>query len=180
MVETREHTEVSEPEGEPLDEQVFESLVRLFWGARQHSQTLLRQYKVTAAQLSALRVLERHGELTHSELSNLLFLRGSTVSGMVDRLEARKLITRKRSRQDRRLVRIRLADAGRALLESIPPGQSKFGKLRQLVRQLPEDEAQAFLSTLNKMVGLMSQEGLLDELGGRGGDAALSDDEEAE
>jgi DNA-binding MarR family transcriptional regulator len=146
---------------EPLADQVFEALVRLFWGARQHSQSLKRDHGVTAAQLSALRVLERHGPKTHSQLSSLLFLRGSTVSGMVDRLESRELVTRERSPVDRRQVVVSLADAGRELLERIPKGQSKFGKLRQLVGQLPEDEARAFLETLNKILGLMGQEGLV-------------------
>ena len=145
-----------------LSDQVFESLVRLFWGVRQHSETLKRAHGVTAAQLSALRVLERRGPLAHSELSALLFLRGSTVSGMVDRLVGRELITRERSKVDRRQVSVSLAPAGGELLARIPSGQSKFGKLKELVNTLPDEEARSFLVTLNKMVGLMSQEGLLD------------------
>lgn len=138
-----------------LADQIFEGLVRLAWGARQHDQALQRGHGVTAAQLSALRVLERHGELTHSDLSDKLFLRGSTVSGMVDRLEERGLIVRKRAREDRRLVRVALAADGKRLLGSIPKGQSKFGALRKLVRELPPADAKSFMRTLDKMVGLL-------------------------
>lgn len=138
-----------------LADEIFEALVRLAWGARQHDQTLQRGHGVTAAQLSALRVLERHGEMTHSELAERLFLRGSTVSGMVDRLEARGLITRRRARHDRRLVRVALAAGGKRLLEAIPKGQSKFGALRQLVRELPTADARVFLRTLDKMGHLL-------------------------
>lgn len=140
-------------------DQIFEALVRLAWGARQHDQTLQRGHGVTAAQLSALRVLERHGEMTHTELSERLFLRGSTVSGMVDRLERRGLITRRRSKDDRRLVRVGLAAGGKRLLAGIPRGLSKFGALRQLVRDLPEGDARVFMRTLHKMVELLGAGG---------------------
>ncbi|MCW8139521.1 MAG: MarR family transcriptional regulator [Planctomycetota bacterium] len=142
-----------------LADQIFEGLVRLAWGARQHDQALQRRFGVTAAQLSALRVLERHGEMPQSELSGRLFLRGSTVSGMLDRLEERELITRRRSTADRRLVAVDVGPGGRRLLQSIPRGQSKFGALRQLVRELPAAEARAFLSTLDKMVALLGADG---------------------
>lgn len=142
-----------------LADQIFEALVKLAWGARQHDQSLQRRFGVTAAQLSALRVLERFGEMPQSELSGRLFLRGSTVSGMVDRLEERALITRRRSTTDRRLVAVDLAAGGRKLLGSIPRGMSKFGALRQLVRDLPQDEARTFLGTLEKMVALLGAGG---------------------
>jgi DNA-binding MarR family transcriptional regulator len=142
-----------------LADQIFEALVKLAWGARQHDQTLQRRFGVTAAQLSALRVLERFGEMPQSELSGRLFLRGSTVSGMVDRLEERALITRRRSTTDRRLVAVDLAAGGKKLLASIPRGMSKFGALRQLVRDLPQDEAGTFLGTLEKMVALLGAGG---------------------
>jgi DNA-binding MarR family transcriptional regulator len=147
------------PTGADLADQVFEGMVRLAWGARQHDQALQRRFGVTAAQLSALRVLERFGEMPQSELSERLFLRGSTVSGMVDRLEERGLITRRRSTSDRRLVAVDLAAGGKRLLGSIPRGQSKFGALRQLVRELPPAEARSFLQTLEKMVGLLGAGG---------------------
>lgn len=142
-----------------LADQIFEGLVRLAWGARQHDQALQRGFGVTAAQLSALRVLERYGEMPQSELSERLFLRGSTVSGMVDRLEERGLISRRRSTTDRRLVAVDLAPGGRKLLASIPRGQSKFGALRNLVRELPPEEARSFLSTIEKMVALLGAGG---------------------
>lgn len=142
-----------------LADQIFEGLVRLAWGARQHDQALQRGFGVTAAQLSALRVLERFGEMPQSELSERLFLRGSTVSGMVDRLEERGLISRRRSTADRRLVAVDLAPGGKKLLASIPRGQSKFGALRHLVRELPAEEARSFLSTIEKMVGLLGASG---------------------
>ena len=148
---------------EGLADEVFEALVRFVWGARQHSQTLLRQHGVTAAQLTCLRVLERRGPQTHADLARALLLGRSTVSGLLERLETRGLIERRRSPSDRRRVEVSLGEAGRSLLGEIPRGQSKFGKIRHLIEELPSDEARGFRDTLFKLVDLMSREGLLDE-----------------
>lgn len=139
-----------------LADEVFNSLVRLFWGARQFNQALSRGYGVTAAQLSALRILERHGELTQSRLAGLMLVSGSTLSGIVDRLEGRELVRRERSETDRRQVKVVLAPGGKTLLSGLPKGASKFGALRQLVKELPEEEARRFLEILNTMIDLLT------------------------
>jgi DNA-binding MarR family transcriptional regulator len=159
-------------------DRILDGLVRLFYEARQHSQSLKRRYGVTAAQLSLLKILEKLGEQTHSELSEKLYLRGSTTTGIIDRLERRGLVKRRRSRSDRRLVRIELADAGRRLLAGVPRGQSKFGALRRFVAGLPHAEADSFAATLEKIVAFMSQGSEPTPQGSvaRGRDAA--DDEE--
>jgi len=141
--------------GTALPDQIFEGLVRLFFGARQHSQSLQRDFGVTAAQLSVLRILERRGSLGFSDLRALMFVRGSTLSGILDRLQARGLIARERSQADRRQVEVALTDGGAELLAAIPRGQTKFGALRQLVRELPREEAETFLETLDRMVALL-------------------------
>ena len=137
---------------------MFDALVRLFWASRKASASLQREFGVTAPQLSALRILERRGDLSQSELSRLLLVSGSTLSGLLDRLQSRRLVKRVKSRKDRRQVRVHLTDAGRELLTTIPRGRSKFGALRQLVRDLPEDEALKLLTTLDRATELLSGE----------------------
>lgn len=144
--------------GGDLADQVFEELVRLFWGARQYDQWLQRNHGVTGAQLSTLRVLERHGPLVQSELSARLFVSGSTLSGLLDRLEGRRLIARERPAEDRRTVRVRLTPEGQKQLARIPRGQSKFGALRRLLKELPPAEVRRFLGTLRKMVVVLDGE----------------------
>jgi DNA-binding MarR family transcriptional regulator len=154
---------VSTPEKKPesppreVHDRILDGLVRLFYEARQHSQSLKRRYGVTAAQLSLLKVLEKLGEKTHSDLSECLYLRGSTTTGIIDRLERRGLVRRRRSRTDRRLVKIGLGEAGKKLLSGVPRGQSKFGALRRFIAGLPRDEAENFAATLEKIVAFMSQ-----------------------
>ncbi len=143
------------PKREVADK-ILDGMIRVFYAARQHSQSLKQKYGITAAQLQLLKLLEKTGDLTHSEISDRMYLRGSTVSGIIDRLEKRSLVKRKRSRTDRRLVRVGLAAEGKSLLESVPRGQSKFGALRHFVAELPRSEAESFAGTLEKIARFMS------------------------
>lgn len=145
----------SAPTKRDAADRILDGMIRVFYEARQHSQSLKSRYGITAAQLQLLKLLEKQGDLTHSELSERLYLRGSTVSGIIDRLERRELVKRKRSRVDRRLVRVGLSDEGKKLLASVPRGQSKFGALRHFVRELPTAEAESFAGTLEKIAAFM-------------------------
>jgi DNA-binding MarR family transcriptional regulator len=57
-----------------------------------------------------LGTLAQHGEMKISDLSEKLGLTNSTVSGILDRLESQGLVERTRSKEDRRVVYIRLTD----------------------------------------------------------------------
>ena len=138
-----------------LADRILDGMIRVFFAARQHSQSLKAKYGITAAQLQLLKLLEKTGDLTHSEISDRMYLRGSTVSGIIDRLEKRELVRRKRSRVDRRLVRVGLSEQGEQLLASVPRGQSKFGALRHFVADLPKSEAESFAGTLEKIATFM-------------------------
>lgn len=145
----------SAPARREIADRILDAMIRVFYEVRQHSQTLKQRYGITAAQLQLLKLLEKQGDLTHSELSERLYLRGSTVSGIIDRLERRDLVKRKRSRVDRRLVRVGLSEEGKKLLQSVPRGQSKFGALKQCVRELPAGEAESFATILEKIATFM-------------------------
>jgi DNA-binding MarR family transcriptional regulator len=163
-----------------IADRVLEGLIRVLYAARQHSQSLKTRYGITAAQLQLLKLLERQGDLTHSDVSERLYLRGSTVSGIIDRLEKRELVRRKRSRVDRRLVRVGLSEAGKRLLESVPRGQSKFGALRHFVAALPRAEAEGFAATLEKIAAFMGAgtEGMTEEAQNPLESSILDDDTE--
>lgn len=148
-------TTAGTPPKREIADRILDGMIRVFYAARQHSQSLKTKYGITAAQLQLLKLLEKQGDLTHSEISDRMYLRGSTVSGIIDRLEKRELVRRKRSRVDRRLVRVGLSDVGTQLLSSVPRGQSKFGALRHFVGELPKSEAESFAGTLEKIATFM-------------------------
>ena len=55
-----------------------------------------------------VKLLEQIGDLSLSELSERIRAQNSTVTGIIDRMEREGLVTRERSKEDRRVVYIRL------------------------------------------------------------------------
>jgi DNA-binding MarR family transcriptional regulator len=76
---------------------------------------------VTFQQYNVLRILRGAGAepLTASDIAERLIEQTPGVTRLVDRLEAKGLVLRERSTEDRRLVNTRITEAGRMLLESL-------------------------------------------------------------
>ena len=87
-------------------------------------------------------MLEQIGDLSLSELSERIRAQNSTVTGIIDRMEREGLVVRERSKEDRRVVHIRLTPKGRKLAEDIPvePMEIFRGALETLT---PERDARA-------------------------------------
>lgn len=82
---------------------------------------LFREHGLTQAQYNVLRILRGGGEdgLPSQEVGRRLVTRVPDVTRMLDRMEASGWIARERSDSDRRVVRARLTDGGRALVDRL-------------------------------------------------------------
>lgn len=86
------------------------------------SRVFFAQWDISPSQFNIINVLKENPEgLTQVELSRLLIMHRSNVTGLVDRLEERKLIQRKDNPNDRRAYRVVLTPAGRKLVDKILP-----------------------------------------------------------
>lgn len=101
-------------EGEMTPTREAQDIVRQFGALRRH---LLRTNRanfvrsgLTAPQLSVISLLANRGPMTLTELSDQLQLSHSTASGIVDRLQARGVVQRAPSPQDRRYTNISLTE----------------------------------------------------------------------
>ena len=93
------------------DAQEIMDLVRsLRRGLLQAARAELRRSGLTGAQLNVVSLLGTRGPMTLSELSRDLAIGHSTVSGIVDRLQARGIVQRQPSASDRRYTLISLTD----------------------------------------------------------------------
>jgi DNA-binding MarR family transcriptional regulator len=79
------------------------------------SERMVKQ-GVSMTHLHILSLLGHHGELTMSQLADLLDVSLSNATGVVDRVEERGLVERVRDHVDRRVVTVRLTDEGRRRL----------------------------------------------------------------
>jgi DNA-binding MarR family transcriptional regulator len=125
---------------ELLSESV-EMLHRIFQAVDLFSRQTLRDFGVSGPQIWALRSIDEAGVASMGDLAQGMHLHMSTVTGIIDRLESAKLVTRERSQADARVMEIRLTAKGRAILARAPePPRSKAhrGLQRLLPKQLKQ------------------------------------------
>jgi DNA-binding MarR family transcriptional regulator len=114
---------------------------------------MLKPFDLSPAQYNVLRILRGAGEAGRrcQEIGERLVARDPDITRLVDRLEARRLVSRARSAEDRRVVVTRITRAGLELLERIDPvdrevpvkllgglGPRKLGQLIDLLEELRE------------------------------------------
>jgi DNA-binding MarR family transcriptional regulator len=110
-------------------------------------------YELTIPQLGVVSVLRKRGEAKVSEISEELKLKDSTVSGILDRLEAQGFVERTRSRDDRRVVYVRLSDKFKALYSDLHTKMNEYMDI--LLSNAGEEELNKIidgLETLKKIL----------------------------
>lgn len=86
------------------------------------SQTFFGRWELSPSQFNILNLLgDQPAGLSQTELSRELITHRSNVTGLVDRLEKRALVSRRESATDRRAWRVTLTAKGKALLKEILP-----------------------------------------------------------
>ena len=109
----------------------------------------LMAHDVTTAQWSVLaRVAEEEG-LTQLELAKRSMFDRPTITGIVSRLEARKLIVRKQAKHHARAYAVYLTAAGKALFAQLPPLAQEVNALAE--RNLSSAERRTLVSLLNRL-----------------------------
>ncbi len=122
-------------------DQVLEAIIYLYTESRRITKELARRADLTGPQLTVVKLLEQFGDISLSELSEKIRAQNSTVTGIIDRMEREGLVTRERSKEDRRVVYIRLTAKGRDLAGEIPvePMEIFKGALESLSAQEVRD-----------------------------------------
>lgn len=140
------------------DLRIIQSLRRIIRAVDLHSRKLSMQHNITGPQLACLLILRDHGPLTASSLARKVYLSPSTIVGILDRLEEKSLVVRKRDSGDRRVVNVAITATGRELVDSAPsPLQETMSRALQ---DLPEIEQVSMVISLEKIVSLMEAEGI--------------------
>jgi DNA-binding MarR family transcriptional regulator len=138
------------------DVRILQSLRKIIRAVDLHSRKLTKNHKITAPQLVCLLVAAEHGPLTVAGLAKYAHLSSSTVVGILDRLEEKQLVLRKRGIQDRRKVLVEATDLGRQYAKDAPsPLQDK---LEDSLKQLSPLEQSTICLSLERIVTLMQAE----------------------
>lgn len=105
------------------------------------SKRMARTLGVTGPQRLVLRVVGQSPDATASEISDILGLHPSTLTGVLARLERQRLLQRRPDAADRRRVRFRLTPAGRRV-DRERKGTVEAAVRRAMARATPELIAQ--------------------------------------
>lgn len=139
-----------------IEQDVLRSLRRIIQAVDLYSRKLASQHGLTGPQLVCLREIRRHGPMNPGFLARSVSLTPPTVSGILDRLEARGLLTRQRRNRDKRQVLVRLTEEGERVLGQTPlPLQELFTRR---LGALPEGRRMAIAKALQQVVELMEAE----------------------
>jgi len=116
VTEDRGMTGRRDPAG---DETLSESLWSVARQLRETSQEILAPWDITPAHSRALRILSRHGTMRLSALSDHLHIAPRSTTEVVDALESRGLVLRRRDPDDRRATLVALTEHGTGVLDAI-------------------------------------------------------------
>ena len=123
----------------------WQLLVRFFFAQREHLPTLDGELELSPIQCHVLHLLEPGRPLPMGRLAGMLGCHASNVTGLVDRLEARGVVQRRPSTDDRRIKVLDLTPEGSRLRAQMlrrmttgarPMSRLTVGQQRTLVKIL--------------------------------------------
>lgn len=120
------------------------------------SKKIQKEHGVSIPQVLCLSYLHAspNFQSTQGEIRQFLNLNSSTISGIIDRLEAKGFLARLPKQGDKRVVNIILTNKGAALLQAIPPLLHE--QLNLKLQSLPEIKLNQMKESLNTLVSLLN------------------------
>jgi MarR family 2-MHQ and catechol resistance regulon transcriptional repressor len=108
-------------------------------------------HNLSPASFNVLMILRNSetGEMPLHCISELLLVSRANVTGLVDCLEQRQLVTRHTDARDRRVRMARLTDDGRTLIEAVAPGHYEL--LARMCKHLSDEDRATLRGLLEKL-----------------------------
>lgn len=138
---------------------IIDNLRRVFQAITEYSKIAERSTGLTGPQLWALKILATASPMKVSDLARQMYLRPSTVVGILDRLEGKDLVTRTRSLADRRAVDLYLTEKGRELAATAP--EVAQAMLVKGLTALTEEEFSTVEEGMKQMVKMLGAEDII-------------------
>jgi DNA-binding MarR family transcriptional regulator len=136
------------------EEEVLKNLRRVIRAVDLYSRRLVNETGLSSPQLICLRQLARDGAMPSGQLAGAVNLSAATVCGILDRLEARGLVSRERQTDDKRRVFVDLTAAGHRAVAEAPPALHDSFLFK--FRNLPTSQRLQINRTLKNLVSMMA------------------------
>ncbi len=132
-----------------LDQCINFLLSKVQQSVYQHFKESLAEYDVTPVQYGILACLWQHNGQAPSQIAACLSLEGSTITGILDRMENKGLLKRTPDPGDRRALKVVLTDVGSALQERIDKTIIKANK--EVLQGLSAKEQETLKTLLGQL-----------------------------
>jgi DNA-binding MarR family transcriptional regulator len=149
------------PQNESVIQDLVWSIRRLVRAVYLDSQKISKRYGLTGPQSAVVRNLYNNGPMSSADLSRNLFVTPSNITGIIDRLEKKRLVERIKKKGDRRVALITLTNSGKELSKTLPdPIMKKF--IAELADLEPE-HVQLLAMAMNQILNLIDTEEVEEE-----------------
>lgn len=138
--------------------EIIDNLRRIFQAINEFSKVAEHVSGLTGPQLWALKILSSTSPLRVSDLARLMYLCPATVVGIIDRLEAKGLVTRIRSKKDRRAVDLDLSETGKEVVSKAPEVAQIM--LLKGLEKLPDEQFLQVVNGMQLMVQILGAENI--------------------
>lgn len=140
---------------ENISMQIMMRLRQIVQEMSRHSKQLQEKYRITLPQLICLKEVANHGPIAIGALTKIVFINNSTVTGIIDRLETRKLVQRVRISKDRRQVHVEITEEGLKFIEDAPtPIHHQF---IEKLENMEQEDVSMILWGLELLVDMLGQ-----------------------
>ena len=136
-----------------ISDSVMIALRKIIQAIEMNSKQLIKRVGLTGPQLVILQEITRMGEVTAGEIAQAVSLSQATVTGILERMENRGLLVRRRSERDKRRIMVRITRNGQQVLDDAPPLMQEAFVER--FSDLQEWEQTMILSALQRLVSIM-------------------------
>jgi DNA-binding MarR family transcriptional regulator len=103
-----------------------------------------------------LLLLYRQSDVNMTQIADYLTVPLNTATGIVGRMEKRDFLVRERSSEDKRVVTIKLTDAGRAAIRDILNEMIRYGQL--MMDSFTDEEVKLLFKLVDKVMDSLSRD----------------------
>ena len=114
---------------QPADKQLKEVLNDLVLAFNHKRQSILDHYGVIETDIEIIRYLMENDQKKMKELGEKFDIKLSTLTSIIDKLEKSKLVKRKNSKKDRRVIYIHLSSKAETLMTDLEQTNVQIGKV---------------------------------------------------
>lgn len=132
-----------------LPVELWQNISTIYRTAIKRLNNRLSGERMTFSQWSILRALGKFGPMPMSRLSEHMLVAPANITGLVDRLEKKGYVERKREERDRRLFMIELTENGQRIQEAITKQFQAY--VRRVFSSLSDKEREVLLRLLSQV-----------------------------